>query len=61
LIFIYIVLEIVKECFKDLLSKEYNVFANSLLGTTIQNGSKRERSNVVISIYKRYKHINIII
>ena len=51
MIFIYVVVEIVKECFKDLLSKEYNVFANSLLDATIQNGSK-ERNNVVISIYR---------
>jgi len=51
LIFIYVVVEIVKECIKDLLSKEYNVFANYLLDATIQNGSK-ERNNVVISIYR---------
>jgi len=52
LIFIYVFVEIVQECSKDLLSKEYNLFVNSLLGATIQNGSKRERSNIVISIYR---------
>jgi len=52
LIFIYAVVKIVQGCFKDLLSKEYNLFVNSLLDATIQNGSKRERSNIVISIYR---------
>jgi len=52
LIFIYVFVEIVQEYFKDLLSKEYNLFVNSLLDATIQNGSKRERSNIVISIYR---------
>jgi len=28
--------------------KEYNVFANSLMSTIIQDGGKRERSNVVL-------------
>ena len=28
--------------------KEYNIFANSLMSTTIQDGGKREKSNVVL-------------
>jgi len=31
--------------------KGNNVFDDSLLGTTIQDGSKRERSNVVTTAY----------
>jgi len=33
--------------------KEYNVFTNSLMGTTIQDSGKRERNNVSFT-FKTY-------
>jgi len=35
----------------DFSVKGFNVFADSLMSTTIQDGSKRERSNIHISHY----------
>ena len=35
------------EVWKAVIEEENNVFTNSLVGTTIQDGGKRERSDVV--------------
>jgi len=38
--------------------KEFNVFTNSLINTTIQDGSKRERSSVLF-IYLSFSYFSI--
>ena len=46
--------------YKVVVKGENNVFANSLIGTTIQDGGKRERSNAVSNLlfYFFYFKIN---